>query len=113
MEVERTYRDTTDPNDFTVGDTVGTMAYDGTGRRVGKAITSCADWDKTYSYYHRGNQVVEIRDGSDNTLTQNVWGLTYVDELVQIAHNIDPTSNNNCDHFFYALQDANFNVLRA
>ncbi len=34
--------------------------------------------------------ILETRDGSGNTLKQQVWGLRYIDELVKIAINDDP-----------------------
>lgn len=57
--------------------------------------------------------MVETRNGSGFALQQHVWGLQYVDELVQIGRNDDPTDVNegNCDSFHWALQDANYNVL--
>ena len=55
-------------------------------------------------------------------LKQYVWGLQYIDELCQIGLNLDPNNKdtkhayfgmyeNLADRFFYALQDANYNVL--
>jgi len=46
-------------------------------------------------------------------LKQWVWGLEYIDELVQIAINDDPadTGENDCETMYYALQDANYNVI--
>jgi len=61
--------------------------------------------------------MIETRNGSDQTLKQHVWGLMYVDELLQIAINGDPATDNDCletgasDVSYYALQDANYNVL--
>ncbi len=41
------------------------------------------------------------------------WGLGYVDELVQIGINDDPTDagEDDCETFYWAMQDANYNVL--
>jgi len=64
-----------------------------------------------FPYYYNGQQLIETRNGSDQTLKQHVWGLQYIDELVQIAINTAPTNNNNCVHTFYVCQDANFNVM--
>ena len=49
-------------------------------------------------------------------LTQYVWARHaggYVDELIQLAHNADPLdgTEQDCEQFYYALQNANFNVL--
>lgn len=41
--------------------------------------------------------MIETRDGSDDVLTQHVWGLGYVDELVQVAVNDDPTDEGEGD----------------
>ncbi len=65
-------------------------------------VTNSADPDRTEHYYHDGQSVVEVRNGSDQMIRQNVWGLTYIDELVQTSVKT---------RHFYALQDANFNVL--
>lgn len=68
--------------------------------------------------------VIQADNGSvsgGQMLKQYVWGppeVAYVDELCQIAVNIDPnnasvgsTTENVAERFFYALQDANYNVL--
>ncbi len=60
--------------------------------------------------------MIETRNGSSRVLSQQVWGLTYVDELLQTAMNQDPGdttegSGGRCERYFYILQDANFNVL--
>jgi hypothetical protein len=88
--------------------TVMTCHYDGTGRRIVKVISGSGDLDAPYHYYYHGQQLIETRDGSDDVLAQQVWGLHYIDELVQIAHAISGGKPNN---FFYPLQDANYNVL--
>ena len=53
------------------------------------------------------------RDGADCTLKQHLWGARYVDDLVQIAVNDDPTDANeaDCESFYYPMQNANFNVI--
>ncbi len=55
--------------------------------------------------------MIEERNGSNQTMKQHVWGLTYIDELVQVAANSNPTTGNACANLFWASQDANFNVL--
>ena len=52
-----------------------------------------------------------IRNGSDAVLKQYVWGLTYVDELVQTSLNSNPSGGDQCTDHLWAMQDANFNVL--
>jgi len=89
------------------------LTYDGLGRRVKKAVQDCGDWNATYEYYCDSAAMVEMRDDSEDVLKQYVWGQTYVDELVQIAVNHDPTDaeEDDCESEYYALQDANYNVL--
>ena len=88
------------------------------GRRISKQVEYSGDWDCTYHYYYDGQRMIETRDVNNQVLKQHVWGLTYVDELVQIAINQDPenatigtNTENLCERFFWALQDANFNVM--
>ena len=114
VEVKRAYGNTP-----TVTSKVGTIRYDGLGRQVSKAISESGDWSNgstgmTCHYYYDGQakNMIETRNGSDESLTQHVWGLTYVDELLRIDINDDPATENVCvDYTYYALQDANFNVL--
>ena len=97
---------------LTDGSTVATMSYDGLGRRIKKAVSNCGDWNGTCHYYYDGQRMIEVRDGSWDVLKQHVWGQTYVDEIVQIGINDDPTDagEDDCETSYYALQDANFNV---
>ena len=107
VRVSYAYPDADSDGDPEIGSVVARMHYDGLGRRICKRVTNCGDYDGTHHYYYNGQQMIETRDGSDNLETQHVWGLTYVDELVQIriphhaAHVRD----------YYACQDANYNVL--
>jgi len=62
--------------------------------------------------------MIETRNGSDEMLRQQVYSRGYVDELVQIGINQDPSNansqsnaENDCERFVYVLQDANYNVL--
>ena len=81
---------------------------------------NCGDWNFTYNYYHDNQRIVEIRDGSGQVFAQQVWSLTYVDELVQNAVNQDPSHasaatspENEVTRAFWIMQDANYNVLGA
>ena len=69
--------------------------------------------DATYHYYYTGWRLAETRNGSGNVLKQQVWGLSYIDELVQTSLNHDPTdtTEDDCEFDYYALQDAHFNLL--
>jgi RHS repeat-associated protein len=87
------------------------MGYDASGRRVTKAVEGTGAMDDTTHYYLSGQSVAETRNGSDLLLEQFVHGPNYVDELVQVAVNSDPPNQTACDYFYWACQDANFNVL--
>ena len=81
-----------------------------------------ADWEATFHYYHApdgagGQRMIETRNDDSQVLKQYVWGLTYIDELCQIAVNQDPgnadtgeATENLCERFFWGLQDTNFNL---
>ena len=73
-------------------------------------MTDCGDWDATTHYYYDGQRMIETRNGSDQLCKQYVWGMTYVDELVQVGLTLS-SGNTSCSRFFHALQDANYNVL--
>ena len=91
------------------------MRYDGLGRRISKQVTNSADLDCTHYYYHDGQKTIETRDESDDVLKHYVWGISYIDELVRIDISADPSANDtttdNNDYAYYALHDANYNVL--
>ncbi|QNN23812.1 hypothetical protein HED60_16555 [Planctomycetales bacterium ZRK34] len=74
------------------------------GRRIEKAVQNSADLDCTYSFFYNGQQLVETRDGSDLVLKQYVWGLQYIDELVQVGVNDDPAdgAEDDVESFYYA-----------
>ncbi len=46
--------------------------------------------EEKYPHHHDGDRIVEVRNGSEEALTQNVWGTQYVDKLVQVAVNRCP-----------------------
>jgi len=92
-------------------DVVATMKYDGLGRRIYKAITNSGDMNATYKFFYDGRRVIETRNGSDNVIKHKVWGPTYVDELVQVATNDNPTVDDDMDDSYVILDDANFNVI--
>ncbi len=98
---------------MTEGLTIAIIKYDSLGRRIVKDVEESGDWDEAYHYFYNGQSMVEMRNGSDDVIKQYVWGLTYVDELLQIGINDDPADEgeDDCETFYYVLQDANFNVL--
>ncbi|HUO09004.1 MAG TPA: RHS repeat-associated core domain-containing protein [Phycisphaerae bacterium] len=94
------------------GHVFDTMCYDAAGRRITKSINGTGDMDCTYNYYVNGESVIEERNGSGMPLKQEVWGLQYVDELVQEKVNTYPYSGHtDCDTPYWVAQDANYNVL--
>ena len=62
-------------------------------------------------YWDTGWRLLEMQNGSDKTLKQYVWGIRHVDELVQLGVNTDPSTESDCEDFYYATQNANFNVI--
>ena len=73
------------------------MVYDGRNRRIQKTVSNTGQWDCNYHYYYTNNwQLIETRNGSSQTLKQHVWGIRYIDELVQIAANCNPSTSNTC-----------------
>ena len=96
------------------------MSYDAMGRRTQKVVENSADWDGTTTAYWNGWSDVEERNASGQVIKQQVWGARYIDELVQVGVNTDPGQDDdavalgtqdNCDAFYYAMQDANWNVV--
>ena len=124
-KVERAYADPNDPNAVASGSVVGTIRYDGLGRRIVKqagdgvsATRETGDFEMTYHLYHDGQRIVEERNGSNLVIRQYVWGRDYIDELCQVGINNDPTDQAEgnggqclCDSFYYALHDVNFNII--
>jgi YD repeat-containing protein len=109
ISVAHAYRD--DSGTLHTGQVFQSMTYDGQGRRIVKAVTGTGTFDCTYHYYYDQDKAIETRNGSDQTLKQQVWGIQYVDELVQVAVNADPSADNTCETLYWAMQDANWNVL--
>jgi len=90
----------------------GQIAYNGLGRRISKAISSCGDWDGVYHYFYDGQQCVEDRNGSGKMIRQYVHGLGYIDELAQVGVDTDPNGGaNSIGVVRYICQDANYNVV--
>jgi hypothetical protein len=109
VSVSHGYRDAS--NNLQHGHVFETITYDAKGRRVTKAINGTGQWDCTYNYYLDKDSVVEERNGSNLTIKQYLWGLTYIDELVQTSLNSSPTTQSTCDTPYWAMQDSNFNNL--
>lgn len=97
------------------GATIATYGYDALGRRVTRSIQNSGDATITYhDYWSSGWQLLETHDASENVLKQHVWGLEYIDELIQIAVNRDvyiDTTEDQCEQVYFALQDAHYNVI--
>jgi RHS repeat-associated protein len=99
--------------------------YDALGRRVNKELFT-SQWDPQdpmvkdleQHYYYTGQQVAEVRNGSDLTERIFVFGTQYVDEPVFMAVNDDWDPNDpprSClgplDYRWFFHQDANYNVV--
>ena len=117
--------------------TVAAYEYDGRNRRTMKTVSNCGVEDTpndggntTVHYYYSGGagvspanwNICETRNGSSQTTFQYVWGTQYVDELVLIDKNGDPTESNDCDpddqsgestadERYFVHQDRNWNVV--
>ena len=93
-----------------IGSTVGQFAYDALNRRIQKKILNSADQNFTYNYYYNDKQAVEIRNGTDFVIKQNIWGIQDENELIQIGIN-HQNIDNTIDRKLWALTDANNSVL--
>ena len=110
--------------------TIAAYEYDGRNRRTMKTVSNCGVEDTandggntTVHYYYSDKwQILETRNGSSQTTFQYVWGTQYVDELVMIDRNGDPTESNDCDpdeqsgestadERYFVHQDRNWNVV--
>ena len=88
------------PSPYTV---VATYAYDAANRRTKKVVSNCGvevvpndGGNATVHFYYGGLagtpggwNVLETRDGSDQTTWQYVWGTQYVDEVILADKNGD------------------------
>jgi len=97
------------------GATIASYRYDGFGKRITRQIQHSGDATITFhDYWSSSWQLLETRDGSGHVLKQHVWGLEYIDELIQIAVNQDvyiDTSEEQCERVYFVLQDAHYNVI--
>jgi RHS repeat-associated protein len=92
--------------------TVAEYKYDGAKRRSVKEIYASGALDETRHFFYTEPskwQVVEERVGtSSDAERQFVWGLRYVDDVVE--RDRDTTGDEALDERLYGLQDANWNV---
>ena len=117
VKVTKAYRD--EDHELQLGSTVQENEYDGTGRRIVVKTQNSGDLDGTEHVYYDGWSQVETRNGSGIVTKQMVWAGRvggYIDELLQIAHNLDwpdalPAADQTAETQFWAMQDANYNVL--
>ncbi len=129
----RAYRD--DSGTIQAHYTVQENVYDGLGRRIAKfaelardtstgdlveqgaenSYVGLHDLSAAEHYFYDGQRLIETQNDAEKVLKQQVWGLMYVDELVRVAitrtigNGANP--NYNWSHRFFALHDANFNVM--
>ena len=92
---------------------IAEYAYDARNFRVVRKLYASGTLDKTLDDYFTADwQCVEERVDASGTQTlsvQYVWGLRYVDDLVQRQR--DTTGNATLDETLYALTDTRFNVV--
>ncbi len=104
-----------------LGSTLSESRYDGLGRRIVRHVRNAADFDFAYHYYFLGQSIAEVRNGSNLVTKQMVWAGAgpsggaggYIDELIEVSINQDtqdPTEQL-CERPFYAVHNAQFNVL--
>ena len=73
------------------------------GRRITKIVSKSGNLDGTYQFYYDGQRVVEAYlDSETSPIKEYIWGLQYIDELVQT--DVDGTD-------YYALTDTKYCVL--
>jgi RHS repeat-associated protein len=91
------------------GDLVATYSYDGTRRRIRRAVEGAPD--VAYDYFYSGYQAVEVRkDSSASPYEQYVWGARYIDAPVVRDRDADGQSGNGLEERLYYTTDANMNV---
>ncbi|MGA2230288.1 MAG: hypothetical protein ABSH22_05260, partial [Tepidisphaeraceae bacterium] len=93
------------------GQVSSTTSYDALGRRIVKTVSDTGSWDGTLNYYLDGDSVVEEQNGSGMTVKQFIWGAQYIDDLIQVSLNSSPSTQSTCDTPYWAMCDANWNVL--
>ncbi|MCG3125447.1 MAG: hypothetical protein CHACPFDD_00269 [Phycisphaerae bacterium] len=113
--------------------TFATYAYDGANRRTSKVVTNNGvevypndGGETTVNFYYDDQwRIVETRNGSNQATWQHLWGTQYIDELIWLERNGDPTIGNDtdpdgtagegaespADHRYFAHQDRNWNVV--
>ncbi|MDZ7617291.1 MAG: RHS repeat-associated core domain-containing protein, partial [Patescibacteria group bacterium] len=92
-------------------ETVAEYQYDGRNFRIVKRTYTGGVLSETRHFYYSSQwQVLEERvDDSPAADSQYVWGPRYIDDLV--LRDRDTTGDGLLDERFYALQDANWNVI--
>ena len=126
IEVAKAYPNPSPGSGYSEGSVVATMQYDALGRRIVKEVQHASNLNTTYHYFYDGQSVIQTDNGAPSggqMLKQYVWGLQYIDELCQVGVNQDPANadssfsgldtheENEAEKYYFALQDANYNVL--
>ncbi|MEM9109968.1 MAG: RHS repeat-associated core domain-containing protein [Planctomycetota bacterium] len=100
-QAQKAYRDS--GGTLQTGSTIAEYEYDGQHRRIAREITNSGQLDAIYHYYCAGASVIEEHVGTSATvIKQHVWGLTYIDELIETT--VDGTP-------YYAVLDSKYCVL--
>jgi hypothetical protein len=109
---------TTAPGNTLPGLQVAQYRYDGNGRRIVRELFSGGSGGVWHDYY-ADQRHIETRNGSGQVVQQYVWGGTYIDELVQVKVNQNPTGDPDFDpgetghdaFTGYTLTDSMYNVV--
>ncbi len=113
---------TDDALDSGAGLLIARYEYDGLSRRIVRTLSNSGDLNATYHDYYDGQRVVETRSGSVGSglvIRHQVWGLQYIDELVQVTVNqellddpgMDAADPDHDVQVAYALHDPLYSLL--
>ena len=110
MKTEKAYRDA--GGTVQVGSTLTAYAYDGNNRRIARDVQNSGALDGLLVYTYAGNRIVtESWSSGGDRIKYYVWGLAYIDELIQtsVYEFYDGSSVGYSN--YYALLDSKFSVL--
>ncbi len=114
---------TDDALDSGAGLLIARYEYDGLSRRIVRTLSNSGDLNATYHDYYDGQRLVETRSGGTSggglVIRHQVWGLQYIDELVQVTVNrallddpdMDASDPDHDVQVVYAVLDPMFSLL--
>jgi len=95
-KVQRAFR--YDNDTLASGSTVGTLQYDGLGRRNVKKVENSGDWDGTYRYTYDGQKLAETRDDSDDVHKSRFIGRAHsIFEFPGVKYGVPGIPRSYCD----------------